>query len=46
VNSRKVIEARFKLPKIEMADTTAFMLMKQAIKPNVDLHRINGSRQT
>ncbi len=31
-NSRKIIEARFKLPKIEMADTTAFMLMGQAIK--------------
>lgn len=36
-SSRKIIEARFKLPKIEMADTTAFMLMGQAITHNSSL---------
>jgi hypothetical protein len=36
-NQRRIIEARFKSATIEMADTTAFMLMKQAIKPNLDL---------
>lgn len=36
-NSRKIIEARFKLAQIEMADTTAFMLMGQAIKHNPGL---------
>ena len=36
-NARKVIEARFKLPIIEMADTTAFKLLGQAIVPNPDL---------
>jgi hypothetical protein len=35
--SRKIIEARFKLPQIEMADTTAFMLMGQALKHNKSL---------
>ena len=29
---KKKIEARFKLKNIEMADTTAFMLMKNALK--------------
>lgn len=36
-NARKVIEARFKLPIIEMADTTAFKLLGKAILKNSDL---------
>lgn len=35
--ARRVIEARFKCPAIEMAETTAFMLMGQAIKHEPDL---------
>lgn len=35
--ARKVIEARFKTRPVEMADTTAFMLMGQAIKVNSEL---------
>jgi hypothetical protein len=35
--AKKIIEARFKTCPIEMADTTAFMLMGQAIKLNPDL---------
>lgn len=35
--SKKVIEARFKLLSIEMADTTAFKLLGQAIHTNSDL---------
>lgn len=35
--ARRIIEARFKIYPIEMADTTAFMLMGQAIKNNPDL---------
>jgi len=34
---KKKIEARFKLKNIEMADTTAFMLMKNALKKTEDL---------
>jgi len=37
-NARKIIEARFKLAPIEMADTTAFKLLGQAIKTSHDLH--------
>jgi len=44
-NQRKIIEARFKSDTIEMADTTAFMLMKQAIKLNVDLENEWKSEQ-
>lgn len=36
-NSKKIIEARFKSPMIEMADNTAFKLMRQALKFNYDL---------
>lgn len=36
-SARKIIEARFKLCMIEMADTTAFKLMGQALKLNPDL---------
>ncbi len=35
--AKRVIEARFKLCPIDMADTTAFMLMGQALKLNLDL---------
>lgn len=35
--AKKVIETRFKLPVIEMADATAFQLMGNAIKTNPDL---------
>lgn len=34
---RKILEARFKTQKIEMANTTAFMLMKQAVNIVPDL---------
>lgn len=37
LQARKVIEARFKMRPFEMADTTAFMLMGQALKVNPDL---------
>ena len=36
--AKRIIEARFKICPIEMADTTAFMLMGQAIKINSDLN--------
>ncbi|KWT75634.1 hypothetical protein [Candidatus Magnetominusculus xianensis] len=36
-DSRKKIEARFKLQTIEMPDTTAFMLMKNVIQSNPEL---------
>lgn len=35
--AKRIIEARFKLRSIEMADATAFMLMGQAFKINTDL---------
>lgn len=35
--AKRIIEARFKICPIEMADTTAFMLMGQALKLNPDL---------
>ncbi len=35
--AKKIIETRFKLPVIEMADATAFQLMGNAIKINPDL---------
>lgn len=38
-DARKIIEARFKMMQIEMADTTAFKLMGQAIKHNLDLEQ-------
>ncbi len=34
---RRILEARFKMKKIEMADTTAFMLMRNAIEVEPDL---------
>lgn len=37
LGAKKIIEARFKICPIEMADTTAFMLMGQALKLNPDL---------
>src|SRR5690606_37619969 len=37
LQARKVIEARFKMRLFGMADTTAFMLMEQALKVNPDL---------
>ncbi|MDI6781224.1 MAG: hypothetical protein QME49_03845, partial [bacterium] len=36
-DTRKKLEARFKMKKIEMADTTAFMLMRNAIEIEPDL---------
>lgn len=36
-DAKKKIEARFKLKNIEMADTTAFMLMKNALEKTKDL---------
>lgn len=36
-NSKKIIEARFKIRSIDMAETTAFKLMGQAIKHEHDL---------
>ena len=36
-DTRKKLEARFKMRKIEMADTTAFMLMRNAIEVEPDL---------
>lgn len=36
-NAKKVIEARFKIKPIDMAETTAFILMGKAIKHDLDL---------
>ncbi|GAB6155780.1 hypothetical protein JCM17380_45310 [Desulfosporosinus burensis] len=36
-NAKKIIEARFKIRPIDMAETTAFKLMGQAIKRDLDL---------